>query len=120
MSIDKDVFRTPGKSVVIVKRGTRKWDELVGEYKFWLHTPTKHLQDYYRNPSERKKEIFRSLQKKVERLGGQSLSVLSHNSNFFTAGWLVEIDEIAYFVKETYARTYVIRITWDMAYIQPW
>lgn len=61
--------------------------QMVDYYKQWLRLPTRDLDKVYGRYSSAKYRAWRDCERRCAERNGYGLSVITHNSNVFTAGF---------------------------------
>lgn len=78
----------------------------------YLHSNCEDIYDCYKRPSDRKVSIFNILKYEYEDNGSiKPARILSHNSQFFSMGTIIEKNNRKYFVYDTQGRRRVLDCT---------
>lgn len=73
---------------------TKKEQNLLDNYNYSVNCyGIRYLKDVYKNPSIAKRNAWQYIYNEATRNQGKRLTVVSYNSNFFTAAYYVEMDE---------------------------
>ena len=76
----------------------------------WANSSASELYQVYDNYSSKKEDAMKFCKDFCKAVGGEDMRILSHNSNFFSIGFIVKISDGQYiFVYHTYANT---RVCW--------
>ena len=85
-------------------------NQLKEKYKQYLKTPIRYVTDVYARPSRNKLRVENSIFEYVLDQDGYGYRVMSHNSQMFTVGYIIQNDEGKLFVYETAQHRYYLPI----------
>ena len=100
------------KNELIAKANKNNYDCKIAyeHYDTWENSFATELYHVYDNFSGNKARAMDYCKEFCKEVGGQGLRILSHNSNFFSVGFIIEVeDNKQLFVYHTYANT---RVCW--------
>lgn len=72
-----------------------------GAYESYKLSSDTRLEDVYNNFSEWKNEAFIDIKQEMQDVGGYNIKIISYTAQFFTCGYLVDLDGETYFVRHT-------------------
>ena len=85
-------------------------NQIKAKYQEYLKTPTRYVNDVYVRPSVYKERAERNILSYMLNNCGYGYRVMSHNSQMFTAGYIIRNDEGKLFVYETAQHRYYLPI----------
>lgn len=84
--------------------------QLKAKYSEWINMPHRYVVDVYGKPSIHKVRAEREILNFMFNNDGYGYRVMSHNSSFFTVGYIIRKDGRKFFVYETAYNQYVLPI----------
>ena len=85
-------------------------NQLKAKYAEYLATPSRCVNDVYARPSIAKRRAEREIINYLVDQDGYGYRVISHNTSFFTVGYIIRNDEGKLFVYETAQHRYYLPI----------
>ena len=85
-------------------------NQLKAKYAEYLRTPSRCVKDVYARPSTNKIRAEYHIIEYLVDQNGYGYRVMSHNSSFFTVGYIIQNDEGKLFVYETAKHRYYLPI----------
>ena len=85
-------------------------NQIKAKYQEFLKAPVMYVNDVYARPSVYKERAERNILAYMLNNDGYGYRVMSHNSSFFTVGYIIRKDGRKFFVYETAYNQYVLQI----------
>ena len=85
-------------------------NQLKAKYQEYLKTPSRCIKDVYAKPSISKRRAELDIINYLAAQNGYGYRVMSHNSSFFTVGYIIRNEKGKFFVYETAYNQYIMPI----------
>lgn len=85
-------------------------EQLKKRYQQYLTSDYYSVNDFYANPSIKKRQAEMRIKEVIKDENGFGYKVIGGNSSHFTAGWQKRENGKRYFIFETYNNTYKIEV----------
>ena len=85
-------------------------DQLKAKYAEYLRTPSRCVNDVYARPSTAKRRAELNIIDYLVDQNGYGYRVMSHNSQMFTVGYIIQNEKGKCFVYETAYNRYVLQL----------
>lgn len=100
-----------GYAFTPVNENTKRGKDMLTNYSW---ATDNDIYDAYKTPSKDKVNSFYKLKDKMKELDGRKMRITGAGSNFYSCGYLIDIEDNTYLIYETHCNSFIIKYYNDL------